>query len=62
MGIPMEDEFNPDPNKQAIQLTFSHKGKKKDHPKIYFNDIEVTQESEHKHLGLILDTYLPVYQ
>ena len=35
--------FNPDPNRQAIQLTFSHKGKEKDHPKIYFNDIEETQ-------------------
>ena len=37
--------FNPEPNKQAIQLTFSYKGKKKDHPKIYFNNIEVRRVS-----------------
>ena len=47
--------FNPDPNKQAVQVIFSHKACQSNHPKIYFNNIEVKQVSEHKHLGLILD-------
>ena len=35
--------FNSDPDKQAVQLIFSRKRKRQDHPKIYFNNIEVTQ-------------------
>ena len=50
--------FNPDPNKQAVQVLFSHNVRNQDHPKIYFNNIEITQVSEHKHLGLILDSKL----
>ena len=44
-----EISFNPDPTKQAVQV---------DHPKIYFNDIEVKTVNDHKHLGLILDSKL----
>ena len=33
--------FNPDPNKQAVQVLFSHNVRNQDHPKIYFN-IEIT--------------------
>ena len=47
--------FNPDPNKQAVQLIFYHKVSRPNHPKIYFNNIEVVQVSEHKHLKRILD-------
>ena len=50
--------FNPDPTKQAVQVVFSRKHKKIDHPKIYFNDIEVKTVDEHKHLGLTLDAKL----
>ena len=50
--------FNPDPTKQAVQVVFSRKSKKSDHPKIYFNDTEVMTVNEHKHLGLILDAKL----
>ena len=50
--------FNPEPSKQAIELLFSHKIKSTNHPPIFFNGIEVKKASEHKHLGLILDTKL----
>ena len=44
--------FNPDPTKQAVQVSFSRKIKPTGHPKIYFNTIEVKSVKEHKHLGL----------
>ena len=50
--------FNPDPTKQSIQVVFTRKSKQIDHPKIYFNDIEVKTVNDHKHLGLILDSKL----
>ena len=50
--------FNPDPTKQAIQVVFTRKSKQIDHPKIYFNNIEVKTVNDHKHLGLILDSKL----
>ena len=50
--------FNPDPTKQAEEVLFSYKHVSADHPPIYFNDIEVKRVSEHKHLGLILDSKL----
>ena len=50
--------FNPDPNKQAVQVIFSNKAATQNHPKIYFNNNEVIQVFEHKHLGLTLDSKL----
>ena len=50
--------FNPDPTKQAVQVVFTRKSKQMDHPKIYFNDIEVKTVNDHKHFGLILDSKL----
>ena len=50
--------FNPDPQKQAVELTFSRKKIETDHPMILFNDIPVKKVSEHKHLGIILDSKL----
>ena len=50
--------FNPDPTKQAVQVIFSRKHNKLDHPNIYFNNIEVKTVNEQKHLGLILDAKL----
>ena len=46
--------FNSDPPKQAVQIIFTRKSKQIDHPKIYFNDMEVKTINVHKHLGLIL--------
>ena len=39
--------FIPDPTKQAIQVVFAGKSKQIDHPKIYFNDIEVKTVNDH---------------
>ena len=50
--------FNPDPTKQAVQVVFTRKSKQIDHPRIYFNDIEVKTVNDHKHLGLILHSKL----
>ena len=50
--------FNPDPNKQAVEVIFSTKRAPVDHPIIFFNDIPVMNVTQHKHLGLILDVKL----
>ena len=48
--------FNPNPQKQAVELTFSKKKIEIDHSVILFNDIPVKKVNEHKHLGIILDS------
>ena len=50
--------FNPDPQKQAVELLFSRKRSEKDHPVLLFNNIPVKKVNEHKHLGIILDSKL----
>ena len=50
--------FNPDPKEQAVELIFSRKRIEIDHPVINFTDIPVKKVSEHKHLGIILDSKL----
>ena len=50
--------FNPNPTKQAVQIIFTRKSKQIDHPKIYFNNVEVKTGNDHKHLGLIFDSKL----
>ena len=50
--------FSPYPQKQAVELTFSRKKTEIDHPAIFFNNIPVKKVSEHKHLGIILDSKL----
>ena len=50
--------FNPDPQKQAVELVFSRKRNGTDHPVILFNNIPVEKVNEHKHLGIILDSKL----
>ena len=42
--------FNPDPQKQAVELIFSKKRIEIDHPVIFFNNIPVKKVTEHKHL------------
>ena len=47
--------FNPDPNKQATEVLFSHKKKSVTHPALYFSDVPIVSAPLQKHLGLILD-------
>ena len=51
-------QFNPDKNKQAIQVIFSQKKDAVIHPAVLFNGSEVAVKMEHKHLGMILDSKL----
>ena len=51
-------QFNPDKNKQAVQVIFSHRSPKPPHPTLYFNQEEVPVVKEHKHLVMILDSKL----
>ena len=50
--------FNPDPNKQAQKVIFSHKTKKLPHPLLVFHNANVTQSIYQKLLGIILDSKL----
>ena len=50
--------FNPDPQKQAVELTFSRRKVIIDHPTISFNNTPVAKVKEYKHLGIILDSNL----
>ena len=50
--------FNPDPQRQAVEIIFSRKRNKIDHPVILFNGTPVKKVDEHKHLGLFLDSKL----
>ena len=51
-------QFNPDKNKQAIQVIFSQKKDTPVHPSLFFNGSEVVIKAEHRHLGMILDSKL----
>ena len=46
-------QFNPDRNKQAIQVIFSQKRDTPVHPPLFFNGSEVVIKTEHKHLGMM---------
>ena len=48
--------FNPDPQKQAVELTFSRKKTEIDHPAIFFNNKPEKKLSVHNHIGIILDS------
>ena len=50
--------FNPDPNKQATEVIFSHKKTPVNHPPLFFNAVPVTSSPRQKHLGLVLDSKL----
>ena len=50
--------FNPDPQKQAVEIAFSRKKNEIDHPVVFFNDAPVKKVIEHKHLGIVLDSKL----
>ena len=51
-------QFNPDISKQAIEVIFSQKYKKPNHPHLTFNGIPVKREDHTKHLGVFLDSQL----
>ena len=50
--------FNPDPTKQAQEVIFSRKFNRNTHPFLYFNNNQVANTPEQKHLGMILDSKL----
>ena len=50
--------FNPDPNKQAIEVCFSNKRDKENYQPLQFNSTGVQIDDSQKHLGLILDSKL----
>ena len=51
-------KFNPDITKQAIEVIFSTKYKKENHPPLSFGGIPVARNDSTKHLGLHLDKKL----
>ena len=54
--------FSPDPSKQAQEAIFSRKSKKISHPPLFFNNIQVSQSSSEKHLGIIFEEQLTFFE
>ena len=50
--------FNPEQNKQAVEILFSQKKNKLHHPPLFFNGSVVCKTDSHKHLVLTLDPKL----
>ena len=50
--------FNPDPSKQAKQITFSKKRSDTQLPVLIFNNSVISPSDSHKHLGMMLDRKL----
>ena len=50
--------FNPDPNKQALEVCFSNKCDKEKYQPLQFNSTDIQIADSQKHLGLILDSKL----
>ena len=53
--------FNPDPSKQAQEVIFSRKLIKPIHSPLFFNNEEVIKSTHQKHLGIILDEKLNLF-
>ena len=51
-------QFNPDINKQAVQVIFSQKRNKSIHPSLLFNEAPVVMKDEQKRFSMILDSVL----
>ena len=51
-------QFNPDVNKQAVQVSFAQKRSKPFHPPLLFNGSSVPISDDLKHLGFFLDSKL----
>ena len=58
MGFSVENEFQPDPCKQAQEVNFSRKLKNESHPPLVFNNGNVSSCKSQKHLGVLLDSKL----
>ena len=56
----MEDDFNPDITKQAIEVVFSCKYKKPDHSELTFSGIPIARKPFTKHIGVYLNSRLNV--
>ena len=54
--------FNPDANKPAQEVIFSHKINQINHPILTLNDTQVERTSCQKHLGMLLDHKLNFYE
>ena len=54
--------FNLDPSKQNREVIFSRKSKNINHPPLFFNNIEVSQSSIQKYLGIILNEQLTFWE
>ena len=50
--------FNPDPNKQAVEMLFSKKREKDNYPLLTFNGDKIQTAISQKHLRLVLDSKL----
>ena len=50
--------FNPDPIKMALEVLFSRKKSKVNHPSLIFNGKDVSRSESQKRLVLVLDTKL----
>ena len=50
--------FKPNPKKEAIEVSFSHKIVSNNSSQLSFNQSQVKISKSHEHLGLILDTKL----
>ena len=50
--------FNPEPNKQAVEILFSQNINSPNHPTLYFNGSTVSKVNAHKHLEINLDPKL----
>ena len=50
--------FNPDPNKQTVEILFLKKHEKDNYPPLNFNGDNVQTAISQKYLGLVLDSKL----
>ena len=50
--------LSPDPTMQVVEVTFSRKISPSDYQPICFDSVPVRKVTEHKHLGIILDSKL----
>ena len=53
-AIQWKMSFNPDPNKQDIEVCFSNKRDQGNYPPLHFNSTNVHVAESQKHLGLVL--------
>ena len=60
MGLSMEMQFKPDPNKQANEVIFSCKlvSNNLSHPPVKFSNNNISRCSHQKYLGVVVDSNL----